>query len=132
MESKGDYVRRKTMERLKDNPDLCLMDFQDGILAGIEYNKENKMRSIKELLEVMLDHKDHFYEGLCSWNYNLYCIKVITNDEFKILRKYIRENRPKWYSSFSAFWTITSAYYWEYDNIEPRIRWIKRHIKLNK
>jgi len=136
MESKGDYVRRKTMERLKDNPDLCLMDFQDGILVGIKYNKENKMkdRSIKEVLEVMLNHQEHFSYGLCTWIGRLYSCDLITLEEHHILFKYMRNNKPKWYSSFSAFWAITSAsaYYWEYNKIEPRIKWVKKHIKLNQ
>jgi hypothetical protein len=38
-ETEENYIRRKCLERLKDNPEAGVMDFQEGIYAGIEYDK---------------------------------------------------------------------------------------------
>lgn len=42
METKGDYIRRKCLERLNTNPNLGVLEFQDGIFVGMEYNEANK------------------------------------------------------------------------------------------
>lgn len=92
------------------------------------------MRSIKELLEVMLENQDKFRDGLCMWGLKLLTNNIVTQNEYRVILKYIEGNKPKWYSSSSAFYEAfsQSGYYWECYNIEPRIEWIKKHIKLNK
>ena len=40
MESKGDYIRRKCLERLNTNSNLGVLEFQDGIYVGMEYNEK--------------------------------------------------------------------------------------------
>lgn len=95
------------------------------------------MRSIKELLELMLDNKDLFRSGLCKWNSILYIRDIITWDEFIFLKKYIRSNRPPFYDNFTIFChTIlrdhpTNHYYWKQGEIKPRIKWIQKHIAKN-
>ncbi len=95
------------------------------------------MRSIKELLELMLDNKDFFRSGLCQWNNSLYARDIITLDERKILSNYIVSNRPPFYDSVNMFYhTIrrhdpTGYYYWKDGEIKPRIKWIKKHIAKN-
>lgn len=84
-------------------------------------------RPIKELLQVMLDNQQEFSNGMCFWLINLYWLDYISRDELKTLQNYMRRNRPWWY--FFRF----DSYWWAKDDIEPRIRWIKEHIKkLNK
>ena len=90
------------------------------------------MRSIKELLELMLQHKDLFDSGLCAWAASLYGKRIITKWEAEALFEYIRGNRPDYFS-----WTNfvknhkRKGYFFPSGKIKPRIYWIKRHIKKN-
>ena len=90
------------------------------------------MRSIKELLIVMLDHQDMFKSGLCNWIVEIRRSYLITFDEYTKLSYYIACNRPKWYTSYSALKAKNTEWYWIRTNKSPRIRWIKKHIKLNQ
>lgn len=93
------------------------------------------MRSIKELLEIMLQHKHLFYKGLCFWGERLELNSIITKKEGELLYEYIKCNRPDYFS-----WTNfinkhdghNLAYFFPCDKIKPRIHWIKRHIKRLK
>lgn len=87
------------------------------------------MRSIKELLQVMLDNQKLYNVGLCNWANILYFNDLITHEERMSLRKYIDKNRPNKWSSLNAFLHRNSLFYWNTDNIKPRIKWIKKHIK---
>lgn len=89
------------------------------------------MRSIKELLEIMLDNQQEFTHGLCSWIGNLRYEHIISHSEFLLLKIYIYENRPNKFSSISAYKNRNSGFYWKRKDIKPRIKWIKKHIKLN-
>jgi len=89
------------------------------------------MRTIKELLEIMLERKSLFHLGLCVWSQRLYNRDLMSYSEYSLLKKYINENRPKWYSSFDALLHNWSVYYWEPGDIKPRIKWIQKHIKIN-
>lgn len=93
------------------------------------------MRTIKQLLEVMLEHQELFENGLCAWSRNLTYEQIITIDERIIIWTYIRENKPSKYSSWSAYKEQTNqsrmGYYWKYKDITPRIKWLKKHIKRN-
>lgn len=81
-----------------------------------------KERSINELLWLMLYHQEEFRSGLCEWVDEMYY--HITFGESRKLEKYIKENRPK-----NIYWLIKDDYYWEFGDIKPRIKWIKKHIK---
>jgi hypothetical protein len=87
-----------------------------------------KERSIKELLQIMLKKQDYFGNGLCRWADNLYRNYFINYKERKIIRNYIDNNRPSMFSSIDAFKYRTDGYYWEPENIKPRIKWLKKHI----
>lgn len=89
------------------------------------------MRNIKQLLEIMLDNQQEFSSGLCGWISNLRFENIINHDEFLLLRKYINDNRPNKFSSISAYKNRDSGFYWKRKDIKPRIKWIKKHIKLN-
>lgn len=89
------------------------------------------MRTIKELLELMLEHQECFSAGLCQWNDRLYLNNIITCEESDELQYYINNNRPSKYSSLDAYNHQHSGYYWADRNIKPRIKWLKKHIKKN-
>lgn len=90
------------------------------------------MRSIKELLQVMLQHKDLFDSGLCAWAASLYGKGIITKSETEVLLLYINHNPPDYFS-----WTNFvknhkhKGYFFPCGKIKPRIYWIERHIKKN-
>jgi hypothetical protein len=89
------------------------------------------MRTIKQLLEVMLKHQELFETGLCRWSNSLYSKKLITEDEVYTLWRYIEKNRPSAFSSINAFMHQNQGWYWKVGDIKPRIKWIKQHIKRN-
>lgn len=75
-------------------------------------------RSVKELLEFMLEHQGLFYSGLCSWIYSMRNKSLISDKEYCLLRDFIRANNPK----------NEKGYWWEHSKITPRIKWIKTQI----
>jgi hypothetical protein len=75
-------------------------------------------RSIDELLEVMLDNTAEFEDGLCKWRYNLR--NKISDEEHIRLHRYIEKNRP---------WFCFGTHYWPKGKLEPRLKWIRKHIK---
>lgn len=87
------------------------------------------MRTTKQLLELMLQNKNLFLNGLCCWAVNLHASCIISNIEYDKLRMYIERNRPSKYSSVDAYIHSNSVYYWKMNKIEPRIKWIKKQIK---
>lgn len=90
------------------------------------------MRTIKELLELMLDNQSSFTTGLCNWVHSLRYLDKMSFEECRLLSKYVRENRPSKFSSIDAWNRRNSGYYWLYGDINPRIKWIKKHINKNK
>ena len=89
------------------------------------------MRDIKTLLQLMLDNKFLFTNGLCYWAWEMKFVGLITVAEVSILSWYIRNNRVSKYSSLGTFYRSNRAYWWKPGNITPRIKWIKEHIKKN-
>lgn len=88
------------------------------------------MRTIKELLELMLENKHLFISGLCYWNYWILNNEKISGDEYCELRDYIEKNKPiTWYNLVIH---RNGSYWWKPGDINPRIKWIKKHIKINK
>ena len=79
------------------------------------------MRNTKELLELMLKHKELFFFGLCSWAELLFINDLITEAEYRLLRQYINENKPDK--------TFDWIYYFEPYKIAPRIEWIEQQIE---
>lgn len=84
-----------------------------------------KERSINDLLKLMLKHQELFKSGLCHWVDYMWRYNRITWKELIKLRKYIEENRPK-----NIYWIMGNGYYWKRDDINPRIKWLQKHIKL--
>ncbi|HMT03712.1 MAG TPA: hypothetical protein PKD00_10535 [Burkholderiales bacterium] len=86
-------------------------------------------RSIKELLQLMLDNQDYFIIGMCNWIHNLLEDNLINKEEHRILYRYIQSNRPSIFSSIDAFLNRNNLFYWKSCDINPRLKWIKKHIK---
>ena len=92
-------------------------------------------RTIKELLELLLANtsisEDNIvitHNGLCfvlsRMERNVRGYDYINEEEFDILMDYIRAHRP---ITFIKYY----PYYWAQGDYINRIRWIKKHIKLN-
>ena len=82
------------------------------------------MRTIKELLQLMLDNKELFNTGLCNWNGML---PNTTPDEFYLVKDYILSNKP--FTFYRIF--INPRYFWKPGDIKPRIKWLEKHISIN-
>ena len=77
------------------------------------------MRTIKKLLQLMLDNKIKFESGLCRLSANLHGRSIINENEWFLINKYINENRPINYDL---------PFYWKKGDVAPRIEWLKEHI----
>lgn len=87
------------------------------------------MRTIKQLLELMLDNQQCFKAGLCSWTLNLYYYGIISSKECKRLYNFIDNNRKTPILSIQDIWYKRGrGYYWNPNKIKPRIDWIKYQI----
>ena len=58
------------------------------------------MRTIKELLQVMLNNQKFFRTGLCAWANS---IEFSSIEEYDRLHNYIKENKPSAFSSLERF-----------------------------
>lgn len=83
-------------------------------------------RTIKELLEVMLNNQQIFTHGLCAWATDLFCKDIISLEELYTLRSYIKDNKP-----FNFNTLFGDAYYWKSGKLEPRVKWLEKYIKKN-
>ena len=89
-------------------------------------------RTIKELLQIMLDNQEYFEITLCFWVDKLYILSnLLSLLEVIRLRQYILLNRPSTFSSIQSFINRNNFYYWNRGDIKPRIKWLKEHIKKN-
>lgn len=93
------------------------------------------MRTIKELLEILLEHlkqKQTAYDqlGLCRDIYWLFILNKITNKEHVILDAYIQNHKP---TNFRTIFRL-AAYWWPEMTSDPkskrsRIKYLERLIK---
>lgn len=87
-------------------------------------NHLKEYRTIKELLQLMLDNKQLFTCGLCGWNASL---RDTTLDEFYLIKDYIYKNKPFTLHDFF----VNDKFYWKQGDIKPRIKWLEHHISIN-
>jgi len=80
---------------------------------------KNKRKILLSGFEIMLNNKNTFSRGMCSWIGDLYRENKITKKQFHTLREYIKNNKSKSIP-------ITQNYWWEIGNIKPRIKWINQ------
>lgn len=90
------------------------------------------MRTTKELLTILLGEYEKSIlpsgksqsSGLCCLLANLYDKRIISSEEYDILFLYISYNRP--------FYKKQNSYGWKPYLTKARIKWLKKHIELNK
>jgi len=90
------------------------------------------MRTTREILEIVLENEFGFRMGLCGWVLNLGGLGVISHSECVKVSRYINDHRPFNTRTIIPFSLIGSAYYWKPGKLEPRVKWLKRHIKKLK
>lgn len=102
-----------------------------------------KTRSIRELLVILKDNEELFYQEECSGLCTLVCAltdeEIITEDEHELISNYIMDNRPKrgkhldksnWRGNFNK--APLGSWYWEAFLWEPREAWLDSRLKLKK
>jgi len=91
------------------------------------------MRSIKELLQIILDHVDQVRhtEGLCSLASQLYNDVEIIQEEEDVIRKYFGQNLPE-HKYKGVYLTDELLYSWPPGKVEPRRQWLEEQIKKLK
>lgn len=82
---------------------------------------EQKVRSEKELWQVVLDNQQEFCNGICLWIVFLEIEGIITTKEHDVLLMSIKNLNPILKKS--------DIYLWECSKIQPRIEWIENRIK---
>lgn len=89
-------------------------------------------RGINNLLILVLKEYDlgRNRDGLCYTVCNMEDTGVINFDEYGKLMNYIEDNRPYSFFSFRNLFGTDSAFYWERGLVKPRVKWLKKHIKL--
>jgi hypothetical protein len=83
-------------------------------------------RSIKELLELFLEHQYLFESGLCWWNSCMEQHNIITWLEYKIIKSYLNDYKLLHFDNLSEL-----DFWWSRGHIKPRLEWLKEQIKLN-
>jgi len=84
------------------------------------------MRSIKTLLELLLDNQQFFCTGLCSWIKSLYSCGFINLGEYNLLIDYLEIHKPNLEQNKKK-----RLYWWPMCVLKYRVKWIEEHIKLN-
>jgi hypothetical protein len=79
--------------------------------------------NINTLLCRMLYHQELFKKGMCGWISRMEEHNIISPEEREYLLRYIHKNKPPT--------ELIKGFFWEKGEIEPRIDWIKEHLKLN-
>jgi len=87
------------------------------------------MRTIKELLEVLLENTYRLETGLCELAWRLGDEGEFSIDEYCLLKNYIIENEPN--TLFNWFGLSRVGYFWKPGDRKPRIKWLKKHIEKN-
>ena len=89
---------------------------------------EKKERSINELLQLLLNNINLFESGLCYLISDLYIKDIITISECAKLEYYVNINKPINFNTL-LHCMKDGYFYWKRGSKEPRIKWLKKHIK---
>jgi hypothetical protein len=76
------------------------------------------MRTMPELLNVMLENQGKFGDGLCLWAFRIYLNGLMRNDEYVSILEYIKEHRPN----------KRNLHSWKRNELQPRIDWINEQL----
>ena len=85
------------------------------------------MRTTKELLQILLNNKCYFENGLCVLAFNLWYNKIISKKEYLYIKEYL-------YSSnvITLRKLFGCSYFWIKGEWKPREKWLKSKIKKLK
>lgn len=99
------------------------------------------MKTIKQVLQLILEEIENTtlwdYSGMCSIVSELSRHNQITLEEKYLFDHYWneyafnRENKVFYYNSLDKTSSYTDTYGWKPHNMTPRVKWLKKHIKLN-
>ena len=95
------------------------------------------MRQIKELLVLVRNtfRTTETLYSICATIEYLFTIQKINQEEYDTLKNFIRENIPLTFNVLLirikrfTFFEYTNCYWWEKGKVEPRIKWLNKHIK---
>lgn len=76
----------------------------------------------------LLDNTLLFNNGLCLWITTISCKDHISECTANLLLGYINSNIPLSYHKI-RFFLCPDGYWWKAGEIEPRIKYIKKHMK---
>ena len=85
------------------------------------------MRTTKELLQLLLDNKYYFCDGLCGLAVYLYYNKIISKKEYLYIKKYLHS-----LNVITLRKLFGCSYFWIEGEWEPREKWLKSKIKKLK
>lgn len=87
-------------------------------------------RKESELLKILLENihlMDRF--GLCRVSNQCERKFLLSENELIICKAFIISNRPNPIFSLETWKQRNDTYYWDPGHKEPRIKWLKKHIK---
>ncbi len=86
-----------------------------------------KQRTIKQLLEILLDDINESLIGAMCYNLeSIYYRGIINTEEYDLISVYINNNCELTVCSGGVYYLAKPGL------TEPRIKWLKQHIKKNK
>jgi len=97
------------------------------------YFTTNNLLDIKAVFEELLENKGCFENGLCYWIHTVKYRNSVCKDynKYYVAENFVLQNRPKSFlRTLKRRFFGGSSYFWTKDKIKPRIKFIKKHIKL--
>ena len=92
----------------------------------------------QEMLErkhvYQLDERGPFYIGICAAVQTLRNNNIIAGNDFTLIHSYVKsvtKTRKVFYNCNGEKVSDKNQFVWSPFNIEPRIKWLDKHIKLN-
>lgn len=85
------------------------------------------MRTTKELLQILLNNKCYFENGLCVLAFNLWYNKIISKKEYLYIKEYLNSSNV-----ITLRKLFGSPYFWIKGEWKPREKWLKSKIKKLK
>ena len=83
-------------------------------------------RTIKELLQVLLDNEDYFTSGLCALKARLVTRGIINHDEEIDIRIFLNKNLPK--KKYSQWKNGPLLFSFQSGEWPPRKEWLEQEI----
>ena len=118
-------------------PVMFFILFVSSIIIGLTDNQkiievtDPSLSNVVKLHNLMIKHKDIFDGGLCAFTTELCTNNFINSDSFMALIDFIDHNRPDSdiYIALKIPDRTGKPYYFEPDDFDIRIKWLKYLIK---